>query len=290
MRIYRYIYRTINLINGKIYIGKRSTRKLPSEDNYKGSGKVISNAFKLYGKENFSKEILAYRNSEDEIYALEALYVTKVQVKSKQYYNIKEGGLGASKGSSNHFYGKPGKGLFSEKARQKAKEVNKLKLGDKNHFYGKHHTDVTKKKLSESAKLRIGNKNHFFTKTHSDLSKLKQSESKKNKFLSDPDYSLKLSWSKSKGLYITPIGIYLSSVEASKSLGLSKAYLVSICTDKNTSITGTKHFIKDIYKSEIFTWKDFGFGFEEKLDRDYETIKLYISKFNENLTNSHLIK
>lgn len=290
MRINRYIYKVTNLINGRIYVGKRSTSLLPELDNYKGSGKIISDALSKYGEENFRKEILAFRNSEDEIYALEALYVTKVQVASKQYYNLKEGGRGASKGKSNPMYGKPGKGVFNDLARSKSKASALLKVGNKNHFFGKKHSLESKSKISEKAKLRLGDLNPFFNKTHSKESKGMMSSTRKKLFQKDPDYSKKIAWSRSKGIYITPLGMYLSSIEASEALKLSKGYLVSICTDKNKLITGTKFHVKDIYKSLDKTWMNFGFGFESKLDRDYDSIKSYITKFNESLTNFHLIK
>jgi hypothetical protein len=44
-----YIYKTTNLINGKIYIGKRS-HKNPEKDKYLGSGNVLKQAISKYGK------------------------------------------------------------------------------------------------------------------------------------------------------------------------------------------------------------------------------------------------
>ena len=46
-----YVYIITNKINGKKYIG--SSRKSQIDENYYGSGKVIKNALKKYGK-NYS--------------------------------------------------------------------------------------------------------------------------------------------------------------------------------------------------------------------------------------------
>ena len=51
-----YVYKITNKINGKWYIGKRKHR-LPFNDPYMGSGKLIKVAIEKYGKDNFTKEI-----------------------------------------------------------------------------------------------------------------------------------------------------------------------------------------------------------------------------------------
>ena len=63
--MYYLIYKTTNLINNKFYIGMHGTNNL--EDGYLGSGKIILSAIRLYGKENFIREILYYCESEEEM-------------------------------------------------------------------------------------------------------------------------------------------------------------------------------------------------------------------------------
>ncbi|MFN9113277.1 MAG: hypothetical protein ACK5XN_24675, partial [Bacteroidota bacterium] len=48
------IYKTTNLINGKVYIGKDKH----NNNHYLGSGKVLKQAIEKYGRENFIKEII----------------------------------------------------------------------------------------------------------------------------------------------------------------------------------------------------------------------------------------
>lgn len=51
--MYYTVYRTINLVNGKTYIGRHSTNDI--SDSYLGSGSRIKSAISKYGSENFVK-------------------------------------------------------------------------------------------------------------------------------------------------------------------------------------------------------------------------------------------
>ena len=62
---YYYTYKISNLINNKYYYGKHSTNNL--YDNYSGSGTILKNAYKKYGKENFKFEVLKYFHNENEL-------------------------------------------------------------------------------------------------------------------------------------------------------------------------------------------------------------------------------
>ena len=61
--MYHYVYKTINLINNKYYIGVHSTSKL--NDKYLGSGQIIKSAILKYGRSNFKLEILKYFETRD---------------------------------------------------------------------------------------------------------------------------------------------------------------------------------------------------------------------------------
>lgn len=55
--MYGYIYLTTNLVNGKIYIGRKKSSIFLST-KYLGSGRVLKQAIKKYGKINFSVLLL----------------------------------------------------------------------------------------------------------------------------------------------------------------------------------------------------------------------------------------
>lgn len=85
---YYFVYQITNQINGKYYRGAHQTSNL--DDGYFGSGKILKHAIKKYGIENFTKEILCFCESEEQMYLKEKELV----IISKDTYNILEGGHG----------------------------------------------------------------------------------------------------------------------------------------------------------------------------------------------------
>ena len=90
-----YVYKITNKINGKIYIGKRKYEGNINNDSYMGSGKLIKEAIKKYGKQNFNKEIINVFDNENDAFKLEKMLVTEEFCKRADTYNIHEGGTGS---------------------------------------------------------------------------------------------------------------------------------------------------------------------------------------------------
>ena len=86
------VYKTTNLVNGKIYVGLHVTRDL--EDDYLGSGTQVQAAVKKYGRSNFKREYIKICETPEEMYNLEAEIVNEEFVKSPNTYNMKTGGIG----------------------------------------------------------------------------------------------------------------------------------------------------------------------------------------------------
>ena len=141
-----FIYVTENLINGKLYIGQHSCDyDKQFTDGYLGSGHAFTRALKKYGKENFSRIILEYAESPEELNELEAKYVTEEIYNDKtHFYNLRCGG--SQHGFSDETRKKISKGLtgrkISSETRKKMSESHK----------GFHPTYETRKKLSEAHK------------------------------------------------------------------------------------------------------------------------------------------
>lgn len=107
-----YVYKTTNLINGKIYIGKHSTTNL--NDNYIGSGTIFLKAVKKHGKQNFKREILKFFNTDKEMADYENLLVTEEFVASNDNYNIIPGGSGGK--YPNQFFTKEQRAIANKKS------------------------------------------------------------------------------------------------------------------------------------------------------------------------------
>ena len=93
-QIYYTVYKTTNLINGKIYIGCHQTED--PYDDYLGSGKIIKESIHKHGADSFTKEVLYIFDNADDMYAKEAELVDKDFIQETDNYNLVEGGIGAN--------------------------------------------------------------------------------------------------------------------------------------------------------------------------------------------------
>jgi hypothetical protein len=85
------IYKTTNLINGKIYIGKDEKNR----DHYLGSGKILNIAIKKYGRISFFKEIIEICNDRETLCEREKHWIKTLDSQNPDVgYNIAEGGNG----------------------------------------------------------------------------------------------------------------------------------------------------------------------------------------------------
>lgn len=77
-----FVYKTINTINNKFYIGSHCGLKInnPKQDSYLGSGARLKLAIKKYGVESFKREIISQHKSIDEMFQAEREILS-------QYYN-----------------------------------------------------------------------------------------------------------------------------------------------------------------------------------------------------------
>ena len=105
--MYYTVYKTTNILNGKIYIGKHKIKDLSKDDGYRGSGVSISKDIEEFGAHNFTREILFIYETEQEALDKEKELVTVEFCQRIDTYNSHRGGTG-SWGKCN----KSGKNLY----------------------------------------------------------------------------------------------------------------------------------------------------------------------------------
>jgi len=92
------IYRTMNIINGKIYVGK-SSKECPA---YLGSGKALKLAIKKYGRECFCKTIIDRATTNEELDEKEIFWIKELNARNPEVgYNIMSGGQGGDTFTNN---------------------------------------------------------------------------------------------------------------------------------------------------------------------------------------------
>ena len=125
------VYKITNTLNNRYYIGVHKTNKI--NDSYYGSGIIIKEAIKKYGKENFKKEILFTFDNKDEAYAKEKELVNEITLKDPLIYNVQIGGIPTIDWTVGR------KHLFS-----------KNMSGINHPHFGKSHSEETKNKIKKS--------------------------------------------------------------------------------------------------------------------------------------------
>lgn len=162
------LYQTTNLINGNIYVGVHKSNG--TSDKYMGSGKLLKQAIKKYGINNFVCNSLFEFKEEKQAYFLEKLIVNENFINRKDTYNLVLGG----KGSSNKNY--------SNKNGRKKGFLNKNKGKKLEEIYDVEKANIIKNKISEFRKGNSTTKKGVFK--HSDETKAIISTKNKGKIIS----------------------------------------------------------------------------------------------------------
>jgi len=158
-----FIYKTVNLINKKYYIGAHSTND--ENDSYLGSGSLLSKAILKYGKENFKREILFYCDTKDEMYQQELKLINE-HINDPLCYNVKHGGIGGwdyvnNSGlliGSNNPMKNP---IISKKCSESVKRTKNKNI--------KKYQDIANQNLKKAIEYNTGKKrpkHSLFMKTH----------------------------------------------------------------------------------------------------------------------------
>jgi NUMOD3 motif len=170
---YTYIIRHVN---GKYYVGRRSTKKDPLLDSYMGSGRWVKS---IKDRSTLTKDIISYYDTSEELkigemeliekyfddeYCMNMLYGSGGFVSGDKHPNFgKTGELCYNFGDGNGMYGRTGKlhprfGIIhTEETKQRMsdaksgdKHPNFGKRGELSHNYGRIHTKESKQLMGKS--------------------------------------------------------------------------------------------------------------------------------------------
>lgn len=140
------IYGIYNLVNGKMYIGqtKQGYRKRFTQHKSPTDGSpLLRKAIAKYGRDNFTCELLDVAYNREDANAKEMAWIGALKTYKKENgYNLSMGGAF---------------GNFNEDTLAKMSESHK---GKNNHFYGKHHSEESRRRMSEAKKTMYTKGNH----------------------------------------------------------------------------------------------------------------------------------
>jgi len=186
------VYKIINKINGKIYVGQSwhlKNRIKSHFENKKMKNTHLYQSIKKYGEDNFIVEMIEIEDpTQEKLDELEIRLIEEYKSTDRKFgYNIREGG---SKGRhSNDTKNKMReKQLGKKHSTESIRKMSKSMMGENHPNFGKHLSDETKKKISKSnlgkivseeTKLLISLKTREAMKNEDVLRKI--SESSKNR-------------------------------------------------------------------------------------------------------------
>ncbi|MFZ2948134.1 MAG: NUMOD3 domain-containing DNA-binding protein [Desulfuromonadaceae bacterium] len=152
------IYKTTNLINGKIYIGK-ACNKRAMNTSYLGSGTIYNRAEKKYGKENFKREIIDIAESRKEQCLKEIFWIDFYDARNPTIgYNVAPGGQGGATRSGMKNSENTRQKIRVALAGRKCPEQSARMTGENHPFYGKSRPEHSQRMQGENNPM-FGKKN-----------------------------------------------------------------------------------------------------------------------------------
>jgi group I intron endonuclease len=181
------VYQTLNLINGKKYIGKDEYNR----DSYLGSGITLKKAINKYGRENFKKEILEYCNDSQHLQEREEYWLNITNAADDPlYYNRTNKSRGPKKGTkhTSHKNGIDNKNWGKVRTEEEKIKMSQIKLGKPSGKLGYKCTEEQRVNMSKpKSQLHIQKiKNRKITED----TKQKMSLVKKGKTSNNPKKSI----------------------------------------------------------------------------------------------------
>lgn len=180
------VYKIVNKINSKFYIGVHKTNNI--HDDYYGSGLYITAAIKKHGIENFEKQILHVFKKRKDAIDKERELVNEDLLKDPLCYNLTVGGYGGFHyiRKSNKHKSCQNKKIIHNKLTNKTTKVT-LDVLQKylNEGWELGFLPESLKRMSESGKIKIQSKDHRRknSETKKDSCVMENTQTGKRKFI-----------------------------------------------------------------------------------------------------------
>jgi group I intron endonuclease len=208
------IYVIQNALNGKQYVGQtiktaeaRLIQHFREAKYSKPGSRYLNHAIRKYGDDNFKVSVLEDNIDDNDILDnLERKFIQELNTLAPNGYNIQTGGQ--AKGRTH-----------CESSRELMRQ---MKLGDKNHNFGKPRTEEAKRNISLA---KAGEKHHFYGKTFSD------------------DHKINLSVAHKK--YEHDLPMYIGYVKAREGKNHAGYLVINPTTKKKTYFTSMKFTMEE---------------------------------------------
>jgi group I intron endonuclease len=235
-----YVYCITHKLTGKQYVGK-SVKSSGISESYFGSGTYLKKAIIKHGIENFEKSILEDNiRNKDELSKREKFWIKKRNTKFPFGYNLTDGGEGCQ-------------GMLEE-TKEKIRQTNRLKTGEKSSRFGKknseEHNDAIRKSnigriLSEETKLKISISRSGSIRDRESIDKQKETIKRNGGFTYTEDRNRRVKQNQPNALNVSQytkhhehVADYPSAIEACRQTGINNTSIANCCKGRSKSAGG----------------------------------------------------
>lgn len=245
------IYKILNNVNGKMYIGQSINIKARWKDHINALNRgdshcaLLQRAWNKYGQDNFSFEILELCN-EDMLDEVEVKYIEMYDTINNGY-NIETGGnknkqlSGKTKQLLREAHlGKP----MSDETKRK---MSSSRTGKGNGMYGKRHTAESKKKMSEAKKGKPGYPRTDYQKECARLANIGKDVSEETRKKLSESHKGKIPYNKNnRPVYCIELKkVFESPSFASNELKISSSNIIACCEHTRKTCGGYRWIYAD---------------------------------------------
>ena len=229
------VYRIVNNINGKMYVGQSINIKARWKDHINTLNRndshsvLLQRAWNKYGQENFSFEILELCTEDmlDEVESKYIIFYNTIQ----NGYNIESGG-NKNKHLSEETRKKIGDSHrgkhMSEESRQK---MSSSRTGEGNGMFGKHHTEDARRKMSAAKTGKPGHPCTEYQKKCARLANLGKTVSEETKRKISEAAKGRPAYNKNpRPVYCIELErVFDTASDAGKNLNISSSNIIGCC-------------------------------------------------------------